>query len=469
MAATLSLAMIVKDEAEHLAECVKSVRDVIDEVCIVDTGSRDNTLEVARQLNARIGVFIWCDDFAAARNESIRLCSKDWIFVLDADERLDPEDLSQFRGLTRVGPDCCYRFTTRNYTNDTQIAEFQACPPGDPNARGFAGWFPSAKVRLFPNRRGVRFDGKVHELVNASLEQMGVRVLDCSIPIHHYPLVKSPERVRQKQEFYLQLGHEKIAAAPNDPKAHVELGNQYAEVRDWANAAAAYAQALKLAPSNAAILRDLGGALHMLRRDDEARKALTLALELDPGCAGAWRNLGVVLVDAKEWERAVECFSNALKYDPAWKDGHRYLSVALEGANRLSDAAQESQKALDANPACQESLRLYIHQMLRLGRRTDARAFLQRLIARGFAGADVHNALGELYFYDNLFDESKEHFLAAGDGGLASAYNNLGVVYFKQGMLAEAKAAFEKCLRADSEHPGAKSNLQKVLTRLAHV
>ncbi|MDZ4858935.1 MAG: tetratricopeptide repeat protein [Candidatus Hydrogenedentes bacterium] len=467
MGSTISLAMIVKDEETQLADCLASVNDIVNEICIVDTGSRDFTIEVARSFSAKVGVYLWSDDFSAMRNESLRLCTMDWILVLDADERIAKDDLPSLKSLAKGATDCCYRFVTRNYTNNSAIADYQPCEPNDPQARGFSGWFPSTKVRLFPNRRGAAFQGKVHELVNQSLEQKGVRIHDSQVPIHHFPLLKDAERIREKQATYLQLGRDKAAANPNDPRAYAELGNQYAEVGDWSNAAASYSQALKLDSRNPGVLRDLGGALHMLQRPEEAKRALHLSLEIDSTQPAAWRNLGVVLADQKQWEAAADCFRSALKFDPAWPDGHRYLSVAIEGMGRLEEAVVESQTSLEKTPNDLECLKLYIHQMLRLERRPEARNVLLGLINGGARNPELHNALGELFFYDNLHDESKKHFLAAANAGLPAAYNNLGVVFFKLQQLDDAKRAFEKCLIADPNHRGAQSNLQKVLAKQA--
>ena len=76
-------------------------------------------------------------------------------------------------------------------------------------------------------------------------------------------------------------------------------------------------------------------------------------------------------------------------------------------------------------------------------------------------------AVGELFFYDRQFEQAEAHFAAAGDGGLTSAYNNLGVVLFKQAKFEAAKDAFEKCLERDPGHKGAHSNLQKAVERLS--
>lgn len=466
MGSSISLAMIVKDEGQVLDECLQSVRDLVDEIIIVDTGSRDETLEIAREHGARIVGYLWCDDFGAARNESLRLCTKDWILMLDADERIAADDLPAIKRLAKGPAAFAYEFTTRNYTNATNVADFQPSAPRDPHARGFAGWHPSTKVRMFPAGAGVRFEGKVHELVEPSLARARIAIEACPVPIHHYPHLKDPNRTRDKQEMYLRLGHDKVAQNPTDPKGYIELGNQYAEVHEYEKAAGAYREALRLDPSNALALRDLGGVLHLANRSEEGKKALLLAVRLDPRLAGAWRNLGVIYLDQKQWPAAVESFQNALKAEPGWADGYRYLSIALEGNDDFANAAEASRKALLSRPDCPECLRLYIHQMLRLERRKEARETLQRLIDERACVAHVHNALGELYFYDDRLEDAKSHFTRAGRLGSSAGYNNLGVVLMKEQRYSEAAAAFEQCLQQDPSHHGALSNLQKVRNRI---
>lgn len=90
---TISLCMIVKNEQDTLERCLLSVRDVVNEIIIVDTGSTDGTKEIARKYTKNIFDFQWIDDFAAARNFSFSKASMDYILWLDADDILLPEDI----------------------------------------------------------------------------------------------------------------------------------------------------------------------------------------------------------------------------------------------------------------------------------------------------------------------------------------------------------------------------------------
>ncbi len=98
---TLSLCMIVKNEENFLGQCLDSVKGLVDEIIIVDTGSADRTKEIAGRFTDKVFDFEWCDDFSAARTESLRHATGDWILVLDADEVIAKRDHDVIRKLIR--------------------------------------------------------------------------------------------------------------------------------------------------------------------------------------------------------------------------------------------------------------------------------------------------------------------------------------------------------------------------------
>jgi glycosyltransferase involved in cell wall biosynthesis len=95
----LSLAMIARDEEAVLSRCLESVRDVVDEIIIADTGSADKTKEIARRFTDKVYDFVWCDDFSAARNFAFGKASGDFIMWLDADDIIDEENAEKLRKL----------------------------------------------------------------------------------------------------------------------------------------------------------------------------------------------------------------------------------------------------------------------------------------------------------------------------------------------------------------------------------
>ena len=97
----LSLCMIVKDEEKTLARCLNSVKSFIDEIIIVDTGSKDKTKEIAKSFNAQIYDFKWISDFSAARNFSFSKATSDYILWLDGDDFIDDENISKIENLLK--------------------------------------------------------------------------------------------------------------------------------------------------------------------------------------------------------------------------------------------------------------------------------------------------------------------------------------------------------------------------------
>lgn len=314
----LSVAMIVKDEEEFLPECLENVKLFVDEICIVDTGSVDGTIEIAKSAGANLKCIEWKEDFSFARNESLRLCTGKWIFVIDADERIAPEDGKQLRRLAEENCPYAYRIWTRNYTRNTTRTDFQKVKENDEWSRGFPGWFPSAKVRLFPNLPEVQFEGVVHETVLHSLEKLSVPVINnTEIVIHHYGEKKSEYKLVSKQWDYVRLGEKKIQQHPNNPFYCAELASQYAEMGQYAKAIECYHQALKKDANHSEWWAELGSILFIIGNKKEAEQAYRIALKLDPNCFPALRNVALLCLELKRWDEALKSLYKAENIQPA--------------------------------------------------------------------------------------------------------------------------------------------------------
>ena len=95
-AVTVSLCLIARDEEDYIQDCIRSVSHLVDEVILVDTGSRDETANLAREAGARVFFHRWENDFALARNHGLGQAASEWILVLDADEILEPVKADEF-------------------------------------------------------------------------------------------------------------------------------------------------------------------------------------------------------------------------------------------------------------------------------------------------------------------------------------------------------------------------------------
>ena len=197
---TVSLCMIVKNEEKHLARCLHSVKPVVDEIVIVDTGSTDRTKEIGVAFGAHVADFPWVDDFSKARNFALSQASGDWILVLDADEILSARDHDKFRKLidsVQTGP-AAFCIRTRNYTRHVNAVGWQPNTGEYPEEEG-PGWIPSDKVRLFTNDARIRFSHAVHELVEPALRNLNIAVGTCDIPVHHYGKLQEGEDPRKNE------------------------------------------------------------------------------------------------------------------------------------------------------------------------------------------------------------------------------------------------------------------------------
>src|SRR5579875_2423548 len=212
MTTRISLTMIVKNEAATLGRCLGSVRDLVDEIIVVDTGSCDNTKDIARQYEAKVFDFPWCDNFASARNESIRHATGQWLLWLDADEYFDDANRAKLRQLrTNLGDD-----------NTAYVLQQRSAA-----ANGSATLV--GQVRLFRNHSNIRWEYRVHEQILPSLRKAGHAVRNSGIFIEHSGYL-DPALRRQKLERNLRLLHLDLAERPNDPFTLFNLGWAYADL-----------------------------------------------------------------------------------------------------------------------------------------------------------------------------------------------------------------------------------------------
>lgn len=181
---TLSLAMIVKNESENLKRLLPLVKGMIDEIVIVDTGSEDDSKEVAKSFGAKVYDFPWNDSFSDARNESLKYCTKDYIIWLDADDHIERQDISKIKWFIKNNPDRAIFLALVDKRWDRD--------------------FQSIQLRVFPNHKGLQFSGKIHEQISFSVEQNDVGYATCDVSIYHLGY-SSSEAIVEKLERNLKI------------------------------------------------------------------------------------------------------------------------------------------------------------------------------------------------------------------------------------------------------------------------
>jgi glycosyltransferase involved in cell wall biosynthesis len=180
---TVTLCMIVKNEADCLLSSIQSVQTLVDEIIVIDTGSTDNTPQLAMELGAKVYQFDWIKDFSAARNFSLRHASSNWILVLDADEVLEAVDPPFFFELLKDNQVEGYFLYVKNILEPT------------------LGQSGDQVVRLFRNKPEYQFEGAIHEQVTPAILRMnkGKGLAPAHLTIHHTGYLK--DRLNSKNKF----------------------------------------------------------------------------------------------------------------------------------------------------------------------------------------------------------------------------------------------------------------------------
>ncbi len=288
---SLGLAMIVKNGAETLQQCIRSVAGVTNQIVIADTGSSDGTPQLARELGAEVFDFPWQDDFAQARNAAIHALATDWVLIMDDDEELDPRARERIPALLNhaevknaevshagVGG---YLAILRNHIpvrfgSGGHAAAIHSDDDTIARAKGGRAYADFAICRLFRRHPQIYYVGRVHEHVEPRIRALNLEVATGDFVIHHFGHLSSAAELRAKDEFYRKLGRLKVQDVPNDPEAWVELGLQeYEQFKNYSAGIECFEKALALNPSSSVPLLSLANLYIEIQADARALELLS--------------------------------------------------------------------------------------------------------------------------------------------------------------------------------------------------
>jgi tetratricopeptide (TPR) repeat protein len=251
--ARISAALIVRNESAFIEDCLRSLAGHVDEIILVDTGSNDDTIEIASRFPIRLHHFAWCDDFSAARNFALERASGDWILAIDADERLEIPDREAY---------------DRLLADDSKVGwELRLHPR--------VGWTAFSKLRLFRNEPRIRFQGVVHEKIEPSAEAVahadGLEIGTCDLRVVH---VSSESDRDAKSSRYIPLLRRQLASQPDNFYCWWHLGECLRLSGDEDAASAAWSAGLSQ-------LRDIGPGSRKLA--DSILYLTLIKLQMDRG------------------------------------------------------------------------------------------------------------------------------------------------------------------------------------------
>src|SRR5262249_26701458 len=246
----LSLCVIARNEHRSIERCLGSVKDVVDEMIVVDTGSEDATPALARKAGAAVYEFPWTGDFSEARNPSLARAKGDWILVLDADEMLAERDARRLRELLTGARVDGLKLTQRTYLRNANFVCSSSNPGDYAEGLDYTDCINIGVIRLFRNDPRIRYSGRVHELVEPAF--VATPELKFEVPdrgIHHFGKVGDPATLERKKWLYLDLGRKKAAEEPKNALAQFELGVQLYELEQFSDCIAPFETAVKLNPT----------------------------------------------------------------------------------------------------------------------------------------------------------------------------------------------------------------------------
>ena len=160
---TIAANIITKNEEQNIARCIRSLKGVVEEVVVVDTGSSDGTLEEAKKEGAQIAQIKWKDDFSEPRNKALELSKTDWIISIDADEVLPERGREEIREMARMPEIAGWHMETMNYIKTSRQLNVLVNDGKYKEGRDFPYYVESTKTRMFQRKAGIRWRFPVHE------------------------------------------------------------------------------------------------------------------------------------------------------------------------------------------------------------------------------------------------------------------------------------------------------------------
>ena len=344
---TLGLCMIVKDEEEMLDQCLAAVAPAVDEIIIVDTGSKDRTIEIANSHGAKVIEQPWTGSFSDARNASFEAATTDWIIYLDADEVLVAEDVERLKALTRRVWREAFYLSLTSFTGES----------GDGAA------VTNSALRVFRNRPHYRFEGRLHEQIAQHLPTYATgRIEQSSVRVDHYGYLGAVRDAKDKSRRNLDLLKAQQAESAPSAFMHFNIGTEYAAIRDYGSALTEFERAWSLVQANGeedndyvpALVERLVTALRACGRTKEAIAQAEAGLKRFPGFTDlvyARAQAALALGDEDEaiaaWERCIEMGDAPAQYGAAVGAGTHRPRIALAELYMRHGELEQARELLD--------------------------------------------------------------------------------------------------------------------------
>lgn len=482
----LSLCMIVRDSARTLGACLASVRPWVDEMIVVDTGSTDDTPQIAERFGAQVFHFPWCDSFSLARNESLSHATGEWLFWMDSDDTIDEVNGRALQQLVqRDAPADVLGYIMQVHCPSSQGDGIQDATVVD-------------HVKVLRNLPELRFEGRIHEQILPAIRRLGGRTEWTNLFVVHSGSDRSRAGQAKKLARDLHLLELEHKEWPDHPFTLFNLGMTYNELGRHGDAVQALRRSLELAnPSESHVRKAYALLVHacaQLEQFETARKVCHEGLGLFPqdtellfragllaqhfgrlreaerfyrhlleseeprhfssvdrGIRGykAAQNLAMVYIELGEPLLAVEQWRRITATNPQYAEGWRGLVECLLSLRQYQEADEVAARL--AKTAGLEPLGLSLLADLRreAGNHREALQLLEKAGQFVADDLDVLRSRCRLLFEASMFSDAEGALreLSRREPQDAAALHNLGTVLVQLGKKTEALDAFAKSLQ----------------------
>lgn len=345
----ISVCIIAKNEEKHIEECCKHLAPYGFEIVLVDTGSTDKTVELARRYTDCIYYFDWCNDFSAAKNYAIEKASHDWILSIDCDEYIEYMDQTTLAALMQSHPTAAGRILIRNrFTENGQTA------------------YEQVRVSRFVNRKHYRFEGAVHEQL-VPFDVAGEKlspvkyVYNAPITVLHVGYDGSEEEMRDKSKRNIALLEQELAAHGEDPYIYYQLGQSYRKIHDYEKAFYYFDLGLSMDVDPAidyvqTMVESYGYTLLDLKRNQDALNLLGVYEEFSKRADFVFL-MGLIYMNNGLFDESVQEFTKATTIEEFAVDGvnsykaYYNIGVIYECTGHTEEAKEAYRKCGNYEPA----------------------------------------------------------------------------------------------------------------------
>lgn len=364
--ARLCVQILTFNEERDIVDCLDSVKNIADEIVVVDTGSTDETVKLGRSLGAKIVYADWSDNFATARNTGLSHATADWILILDADERLASsaeELLPILENPAAEAASVCIENIIDELTSERVV---------------------HSAIRLFRARSEYRFEGRIHEEIASSIlkSRSENTIVSSPLRIVHYGYAPAVMECKDKVQRNLRILTAALSEQPDNPFYLYHLGITQSQLGQWEVAKIYMMKALATLPVNttyrSTLVRDTAKVLLRLGEFQEAQRFIQQHLCQYPDYPDLHHWNGVALEALGYLERAFGAYQLATQctVDPhrfvtddgvtTFRSYHKMGELALR-MNRNEVAHEAFTKALEIQPQFEPALLGYADTLHRLG------------------------------------------------------------------------------------------------------